>query len=484
MTAVPLRILSRHAPTLCAIAALALALPAHAADSCAANADDPASQTAQRMLQALADTNGVPGMGTAVWRDGEVVWTGCVGVRNVDARQPVRRDTVFRLASVSKVIAATAAAKLAEEGRLDLDAAVGGMLPWLPAEWAAVTVRQLAAHISGAPHYTAADELRGRTHYPTSRDAVGIFSGRALLTPPGTAYSYSSWGYTLMGAVIEAQSGEHFVDYVTRHVVAGLEIGADGTFAADRASRLYDIEHHRVRELARLDFSYTWPGGGLAATPQALVEFGGRMLQNGIVAAETWAAMRRPVLLTDGTPARERDYEVGFGWRLGRDTDGARTAYHAGITDGARSMLMLWPEHDVAASLLSNAMWVSSMESTTAMLAAAFRPRPAGLHVAACPTRHRYGGTFKGARIEGEVAFRLEAGRCVGVLGTSKPLRDYFASAYAWPEHKLRIVALDADGGLSRAALVTPYGLYDLRATAAGTWTARLGMASVLELSL
>jgi len=48
----------------------------------------------------------------------------------------VQRDTVFRLASVSKVIATTAAARLVDKGRLDLDAPVGEALPWLPAPWA------------------------------------------------------------------------------------------------------------------------------------------------------------------------------------------------------------------------------------------------------------------------------------------------------------------------------------------------------------
>lgn len=113
----------------CAIALFFLAAPSKAADTCDAPATDEAAATAQRILQALIDTNAVPGMGAAVWRNGRVVWTGCAGLRDVEARKPVRRDTVFRLASVSKIIAATAVAKLAEEGRLDIDAPVGGYCP-------------------------------------------------------------------------------------------------------------------------------------------------------------------------------------------------------------------------------------------------------------------------------------------------------------------------------------------------------------------
>lgn len=469
----------------CAIALLFLAAPSKAADTCDAPATDEAAATAQRMLQAMIDTNAVPGMGAAVWRNGRVVWTGCAGLRDVEARKPVRRDTVFRLASVSKVITATAVAKLAEEGRLDIDAPVGGVLPWLPKPWSPVTARQLASHTSGAPHYSGNDlDVLGRVRYPTARDAVGIFSGRALLSAPGASYSYSSWGYTLLGAVIEAISGEHFLHYVKRQVTDGLAIDADGEATAENASQLYAIEGGAIVHMPRTDMSYIWPAGGLAATPEALAQFGGRVLEHRIVGAARWQAMQQPALLASGEPARERDYEVGFGWRLGRDAGGDRIAHHAGITIGARSMLMLWPGEDTAASVLSNALWVSSMEPTTQLLAAPFRPRPAGLVMADCPASGRMAGALKNVRFDLEATFRLERGRCVGELAASAPLREYFAKATAWPSRSLRIVALTSDGTLSRAALATPFGLYELRALAAGRWSATLSAGATLELAM
>ncbi|MGO1068213.1 serine hydrolase domain-containing protein [Lysobacter sp. CA199] len=469
----------------CAIALFSLATPSIAADTCDAPTTDAAAATSQRMLQALVDTNAVPGMGAAVWRNGHVVWTGCAGLRDVEARKPVRRDTVFRLASVSKVIAATAAAKLAEEGRLDIDAPVGGVLPWLPAAWSPVTVRQLASHTSGAPHYAGNDlDVLGHVRYPTARDAVGIFSGRALLSAPGTSYSYSSWGYTLLGAMIEATSGEHFLDYVRRHVTDGLAIGADGDASAKTASQLYAIEHGATVRMPRTDMSYTWPGGGLSATPEALARFGGRVLEHRIVGTARWRAMQQPTLLASGAAAHERDYDIGFGWRLGRDADGDRIAHHAGITTGARSVLMLWPEQDTAASVLSNALWVSAMEPTAHLLAAPFRPRPPGLIAADCPASGRMTATLKAARFDLQATFRLERGRCVGELAAPAPLREYFAKASAWPSRSLRIVAMTSDGTLSRAALATPFGLYELRAVATQQWSVTLNGGAALELAI
>lgn len=465
----------------------ALSPVAHAADTCTGaplqSATTDASVTSQRLLHALLETNGVPGMGAAVWQGGDVAWTGCAGYRDIEAQAPVQRDTVFRLASVSKVIAATAAAKLAEEGRLDLDAPVGETLDWLPPAWRAPTPRQLAAHISGAPHYIDEDvDALGHTRYAMGRDAVGYFSGRALLSDPGSTYHYSSWGYTVLGTLIEARSGQHFLDYVSQQVASGLAIDADGEGDSLRESALYVIEEGPARRVTRTDMSYTWAGGGLAATPEALVTFGGRLLEHRIVSAETWQAMLQPTLLTDGTPARERDFEVGLGWRVGRDQDGARITHHAGVTLGARSVLLLWPEQDMAVGVVSNASWVSSIEATAQVLAAPFRAPPAGLVANACPASGRLAATLKGETFEVDASFSIEDGRCVGAFEAAGPLRAHFKGANQWSGQRLRIIAMDTGGGLMRAGLATPYGLYDLRAKAPGRWAAVLG-STTLELA-
>lgn len=84
-----------------------------------AEADASATRVSNRILAALVETNGVPGMGAAVWRNGRIVWTGSAGYRDVELKQRVDENTIFRLASVSKLFAATAAAKLRERGSLD-----------------------------------------------------------------------------------------------------------------------------------------------------------------------------------------------------------------------------------------------------------------------------------------------------------------------------------------------------------------------------
>jgi serine beta-lactamase-like protein LACTB len=441
-------------------------------------ANEPSSSAmAQRMLDAMKQTSGVPGFGAAVWKDGKIIWTGSTGMRDRERNLVVTPETKFRLASVSKVVATTAAAKLAEAGRLDLERPVAELVPEVGEGWPAINVRQLAAHVSGMPHYQDVDQTRGSQRYATSREAVRIFAGRSLLGRPGDEYSYSSWGYTLIGAAIEAASGRHFVDYVTAEVTPGLSIGADFTDGPDPdASVAYEIAGNAIRRADKHDFSYTWAGGGLGATPSAIAAFGGRVLAGQIVSARNRDALFEPMMFNVGKPVSEGEYEVGLGWRIANDRDGARMAFHNGVTIGARSALVLFRDEALSASLLSNALWTSSIDQSAQMLAAPFRSMPKGLVRAACPTSaKRFAGTFNGEAVSGTAHFAIEGGLCTGTLENTGPLTNYFANGPQDGTRPMKVIGLASDGSLPRGGLVTPYGIYDLRAEGPMTFSARMG---------
>jgi serine beta-lactamase-like protein LACTB, mitochondrial len=460
----------------------------------AANADDTRKDTAHdlayatrvsdRILSAMSETSGVPGFGAAVWRDGRIVWRGSSGMRDLEARTPVTADTVFRLASVSKVIAATAAAKLREEGKLDVDVPITTRIPGLRADWSAMTPRHLAAHLSGLPHYQDADDDRGGKHYPTVMDAVGIFKDRPLLSTPGTRYEYSSWGYTLLSAGIEQAASEPFLAYLHRDITGGLTIGADATDGDDEnASHAYEFVDGILHRAAPHDYSYTWAGGGLGATPSALATFGGRLMGGKIVSSEAFEWMLTPTRLANDEIVRDNDSAVGFGWRIGKDGDGARIAHHGGVTVGARSALVLWPERSMAVSLLSNALWVASIEQSAMTLAAPFEPAPPTLTPSACPTvAVRYQGTIGEDTVAGNVRFSIKDGICIGRLTVDDVLRKAFDRFPQKDADTLFVVGIDAAGGLSRAALVTPIGAYDLRAGADGTHAAKMSATRSIRL--
>lgn len=468
-----------------AAAALALcAAPAQGNDGAVAPDAAHARRVADLILAELAHANGVPGMAAAVERNGRPLWTGAAGHRDVDRGLPVEPGTRFRLASVSKLIAVTAAARLAEQGRLDPDAPVQDLLGDLGG-WPAITVRQLAAHSSGIPHYQPVDAHLGQRHYATAEEALALFVGRPLRFPPGGGYSYSSFGYTLLSAAVERAAGRPFLDYVDAEIVAGLSIGRDRIdWQGGRATRTYAFEGGRAIVAPYHDYSYSWGGAGLSASAPDLARWGGRFLAGEIVSPAMRDAMLVPARLGNGAPVRDDDYSVGFGWRVGADGDGARIAHHAGIAIGARSALVVYPEDGVSVALLSNAMWTSSIERTAMMLAAPFRHRAVSRSV--CPVgATAYSGQFDGVPVSGQARFALRDGICIGRLSAGGALSAWIDPFPQRDAETLTVIGFAANGGLDRAALVTPVGVFDLRPTdGPGRHAATIGRTRELTLEL
>ncbi|MEO5578838.1 MAG: serine hydrolase domain-containing protein [Sphingomicrobium sp.] len=433
----------------------------------AAAPDDHAAQVSRRILVALVGANGVPGMGAAIWSGDRLVWTGSAGQRDVQRKLPVDEQTLFRLASVSKVLAVTAAAKLREQGRLDVDAPISTKVHYLGNDWPAISIRQLAAHVSGIPHYQPIDANRGGHRFQSVRESVGVFSGRPLLFAPGARYSYSSYGFTLLSAVVEAGSGKPYLNYLADEIVPGIGIGPDATATGNpNASKAYAVANATVTEVVPHDYSYSWGGAGMGATPAALATFGGRLMTGKIVSRATFDWMLQPTRLADGSNVRDEEYEVGFGWRTQRDVDGERTAHHAGVTSGARSALVLYPDRGLAVSLLSNALWVSSIEQSAMTIAAPFRPRDANAPPRACPVNtKRFEGRFGDKPIAGTARFTIDGGICIGEISASNALGAWLNGFPQKDAVTVRLIGMDRAGGFSRAALVTPIGAYDLRAS-------------------
>jgi serine beta-lactamase-like protein LACTB, mitochondrial len=460
--------------TVMVLLALAGALPAVAAESKPGPGSEPepgAALAAQTLLDAMREASGVPGMGAAVVLHGRLVWQGSSGWRDIVQHRPVDADTRFRLASVSKLFTATALARLAQDGLIDPQAplsAAGDPPPWLPAGWAAVTPAQLAAHTAGVPHYELRDAARGRRAFGSAQDAVQAhLAGRMLLAAPGQHYRYSSWGYTLLSAAIEARSGLGFAEYLARHITAGLAIAPDGShLPADAgSSRPYTLAPAGVEEAEAHDYSYSWGGAGLAATPGALALWGGRLMQ-GELLSEHWRQwMWSPQQQADGHTVRERGDAVAIGWRLGHDLQGLPLRHHAGVSSGARSALLLWPTLGLGVSLLSNALWTTAIERNAELLSAPFRPLPADLVASPCPTGVRtLAFSHEGRTHAVPAQFSEAAGLCRASLQLPEALAPVFSAAPQVPRRAVQLVALGP--GLSRAALATPLGLLEWHAIA------------------
>ena len=276
----------------------------------------------------------------------------------------------------------------------------------------------------------------------------------------------------MLAAVAEAAAGQPYPELLAAQLAPGLAIGPDLTGQSPVMAKAYIFSAQGPQPAPAHDFSYSWGGAGLAASAPALAEWGSRVLQGRVVDAATRDWMWQPVLDNAGQPVGERNFKMGLGWRLGVDAEGQKVVHHAGSTLGARSVLLLWPQADgggISVSLLSNAMWTSSIEQSAELLSAPFRAPVTGLSALACPVKaNRFEGELQGAALQGSASFRRDAhGRCVGELSLPAALAKVVNPGPQPPTDKLVVIGLQGD--LARAALVTPIGLADWRAQADGS---------------
>lgn len=171
---------------------------------------------AKRLFSEAVEQGELHGAVLMVARRGKVVLHEAIGWRDRAGKRPMTTDTIFHVASNTKPIVAAAALKMAEEGRLDLDAAIGRYLPEFKTEaYREVTVRRLLSHTSGLRIPTvfleplaAAGAPGVPDGGPTLRSETARFAAIAPQFPPGTTYAYNNPGYNIVGAVLEVISGQ------------------------------------------------------------------------------------------------------------------------------------------------------------------------------------------------------------------------------------------------------------------------------------
>ncbi len=333
-----------------------LPLAALAGGVCAAPLPTEIAQ-AHKVVEDLIAAKRIPGFSIAVARGGRIVWSEGFGLANVEQGAVVTPLTRFRLGSVSKIVTAAGLARLVEDGKIDLDAPVQRYVPDFPRKQWPVTTRELAGHLSGIRHYSEQDfavTLKGAPHYDSVSASLGIFKNDPLLFEPGTKYSYSSYGWNLISAVMEGASRENFLTYMQRAVFDPLGLRS---IHADQALEIVPYrtafyQRDRNGELRPADYvdnSYKWAGGGFLSNAEDLAMFGSAMLQPGFLRRETLDLMFTSQRLRSGA-----ETGVGIAWRIGKDAKGNRVFHHGGTIDGGRAMIMMYPEAKVVVVMLSN----------------------------------------------------------------------------------------------------------------------------------
>jgi CubicO group peptidase (beta-lactamase class C family) len=302
-----------------------------------------------------------PALSIAIVTDNQMSFSKGYGLTDVENIVAARSDTAYRLASIAKSMTAIAVMQLVERGKIDLNAPINKYCAAYPEKQAlkdapdkqfSITVRQLIVHQSGVRH-NKPEEVLTTKHYNNITEAVGSFKDDPLVIEPGTKYSYSTPGYTLLGCAIEGASGVSYVDYLRENIFK--PAGMTRTFVDDvyavipnRARGYRKTEKGEIINAPLHDTSIKIPGGGLVTTGEDLAKFAIAVNTNQLVKPETLAQMWTKPKTADG---KEQGYAMGF---LINDRDGILRVFNDGSQAGTRSYLFLMPKQKIAIALMTN----------------------------------------------------------------------------------------------------------------------------------
>jgi serine beta-lactamase-like protein LACTB, mitochondrial len=293
-----------------------------------------------------------PGTSVAVAVGNDIVWSTAYGYADVERHRPVSRSTQFRIYEVAMPLTAAAMCRLADEGRLDLDAPIQRYVPGLVDADVPVSARQLAAHLSGARDLADGEDMPAPC--ADARDAVRRLPRQVFVRTPGLSHAMSRPGYAVLSAVLEAASGKSFPDLLAETVASPAGMASTMTDDPRRflpgRTLFYERGWFGLLGTARpVDPSCRWGGGGLLSTTADLVRFGEALINGDFLRRETLETMFTPVRTRFG-----EDTGYGLGWHVDADARGRRWVWHGGRGVGGRAAIVIVPHARLVTVMLSN----------------------------------------------------------------------------------------------------------------------------------
>lgn len=283
--------------------------------------------------------------------------------------QLIQKNTIFRIASVSKNIAATALAGMVSEGKIDLDASFYEYVPYYPKKQWDFSIRQLASHTAGIRGYRGTEY--GLNQPFSIKESIQIFKNDDLIFEPGTEYLYNSFDWVLISLAMQEVSGIPFEDYIQEKVLT--PIGMNNTIAPTAVSssgvenssghkNLASTQLERMENITsfysknRLGFRKSIPvnnyyklaGGGYLSTSEDIAKFGQALLDG-----KLFPDKMADEFLTSQVVNGNLTY-YGLGWQVSQDEKDRPFYGHTGNGVGGYSNFFVFPNEQMVFSILVN----------------------------------------------------------------------------------------------------------------------------------
>jgi len=309
-----------------------------------------------KLLQESVSFEEVAGITAGIYQNGETIWSDAAGQMDRDNNTPANVKMVHRIASISKPMTAIAILQLMEKGLLELDDPIQKHIPDFPVKkGGTITIKLLLQHSSGIKAYKNDKESFPTKNYASLEEAVKLFADRDLEHQPGKGYQYTTYGYVVLGLVIENVSGLTYRDYMKQNIwdkaeMTDTDVEIFGK-TYENKSKLYtkNKKEEFVNDKST-NLSVKVPGGGIQSSVPDLLKFAEAVLEDKLISA----ASRELMMTSSGL--KERGNPYGLGWFLYADAEhpSGRILGHSGAQSGTSTQLFIFWDRKAAVVVLSN----------------------------------------------------------------------------------------------------------------------------------
>lgn len=306
-------------------------------------------KTARKLAKKFLRKEKVAGMSISVSQNGSIIWSEGFGYANRKPKVKVKpEETIFRIASISKSITALALAKLVEDDIIDLDESIYTYLPDYPKKKYDFTVRELSGHLAGIRSYKG-NEFLSNKKIPIS-EGVNLFKYDTLLFEPSTQFSYNTFGYVLLSAIMQKAAGENFVSLVNKSIITPLKMTNTMLDASDIDIPNKTNFYRKKRILSTpVANEYKVAGGGFLSTSEDLIKLGQEIILPTIISKKALAEITTSQKLKSGYISG-----YGIGFSIDKTKNDSPKYYHTGGGVGASTILSIYPKENIVICILNN----------------------------------------------------------------------------------------------------------------------------------
>jgi D-alanyl-D-alanine carboxypeptidase len=328
----------------------------------------------EHWLQYRVEEARLPGLSAGIVYDQELIWARGFGHADLELSTPALPDTLYRIASITKLFTSVAIMQLRDAGKLKLDDPITHYLGWFKIrlrfpDAPLITIRHLLSHTSGLPRDDSTP-MWTDTRFPERATLISSLLDRETALAPDTRWKYSNLAFALLGEIVSTVTGEDYADYIHDHIL--MPLGMDATTVRTNDARVPRLatgytrmDGNGERTLAPFTDAQGYiPAFNMASTVEDLArfvsaQFGTEQL---FLKASTIKEMHRPQWLAD-----DWTWGNGLGFAL-RRYNGRTMVGHGGSVKGHNTGIEFCTAEKCGFIVLTNATSTNPIQYINGMI--------------------------------------------------------------------------------------------------------------------